>query len=575
MDKDILKLDLELYKKFKRVSIAEFFEKNRHLLGFENLKKALLIAVKELVDNSLDACEEAKILPDIEIEIKQVKPSIYKIKVEDNGPGIPYEKVPEIFGSFLFGSKFHRYVSTRGKQGIGASAVILYSQLTTGQPAEIITRVPGASKAIYHKIKIDVKTNTPEILERKYIGWHRKHGTSVEVTLKAVYLKGKQSVDEYIQLTALANPHANIVYITPKGERIIYKRVTNKVPILYETKPHPHGIEIGVLERMLRDTTYNDLKTFLIKEFSSVGEKTALEILNKANLDPNRDPKSLKFEEIERLYNSMQNTKVRSISAKYITTLGKDTMIESLSKMFDPEFITAVSRKPAVYRGIPFVVEVGLAYGEPIEEFRVFRFANRVPLLYRSGECAITYAIKEIDWKKYGLEGKKGETPNEPLIVMVHVASVWIPFTSESKEAIAPYPEIVKEIKLALKEALRDLAIYVKKKASLNYISDKYKNLYGYGLELSKYLAKILNKNEEEVKNKIISRVKKELYSDVIAILQTVKETKMMIKEGKIEEAKKSIRKMLEDVVKSNIFTKNEVESVIEKAIAEVKTKNI
>ena len=575
MDKDVARQEAELYKKFKRVSVAEFFEKNRHLLGFDNPKKALLIAVKELVDNSLDACEEAKILPDIKIRIDEIKPSVFRVRVEDNGPGIPEDKIPQIFGSFLFGSKFHRYISTRGKQGIGASAVVLYGQLTTGQPTRIISKVPG-KLGVEYVLKINVRNNTPEIIKKEVIDFKKQSGTVVEITLKGHYQKGKYSVDEYIQLTALANPHANITYINPKGERYSYKRITREIPKLYETKPHPHGIEIGVLERMLKETRCRTILDFLVRDFSSIGKKTAMEILKKAKIDPKKKPSSLEFSEIERLYEVMQNTKVKAISAKYILTLGEALIRESLIRMFNPEFVVAKTRKPAVYRGVPFIIEVGIAYGGDIKGFRLFRFANRVPLLYKLGDCAITEAVRSINWRRYNLEGKEGEFPNEPLILMVHMASVWIPFTSESKEAIAPYPEIVREIDLALKEALRELSIYINKKKSLSYIGEKYKALYGYGLELSLYLSKILNKPEKEIQKKIISRVKEALLEDVLDIIETVKDVRDLLSEGRYEEAKKMLRNMLRDVVMSKIFTQSEINEIIDSALSQIsKVKNI
>jgi DNA topoisomerase-6 subunit B len=569
MATDLTKQEAELYKKFKRVSVAEFFEKNRHLLGFDNPKKALLIAVKELVDNSLDACEEAGILPEIKIRVDEIKPSVYRVRVEDNGPGIPEDKIPEIYGSFLFGSKFHRFISTRGKQGIGASAVVLYGQLTTGQPVRVISKVPG-KLAVEYVLKINVRNNTPEVIKKQIVDIKKQSGTIVELTLKGHYQKGKQSVDEYIQLTALANPHANIIYVNPRGERYVYKRITTEIPKLYETKPHPHGIEIGVLERMLKETRCGSIVDFLVKDFSSIGKKTALEILKKAKINPKKKPSSLSFEEIERLYEAMQSTKVKAISAKYIVTLGENLIRESLIKMFNPEFVVAKTRKPAVYRGVPFIIEVGIAYGGDITSFRLLRFANRVPLLYKIGDCAITEAVKSINWKRYGLEGKEGEFPSEPIILMVHMASVWIPFTSESKEAIAPYPEIIREIDLALKDALREVSIYINKKRSLSYIGEKYKALYGYGLELSRYLAKILNSPEEEIQAKIVSRIKETLLEDLLDIIETVKDVRELVEEGKHDEARKMLKNMLKDIVRSKIFEQKEINELIDTALTQI-----
>ncbi|MFP3167151.1 MAG: DNA topoisomerase VI subunit B [Candidatus Nanopusillus sp.] len=562
--------EAELYKKFKRISVAEFFERNRHLLGFDSPRKALLIAVKEYVDNSLDACEEYKILPDIKVEIDRLENDAYKVTVEDNGPGIPYESVPEIFGSFLFGSKFHRFISTRGKQGIGASAVTLYSQLTTKEPVEIITKMKNKEKGIKYKIKIDVKTNSPIILEKEEIEMKKESGTIVKAKLIGQYIKGKQSVDEYIRLTALINPHANIIYKNPDGEKFVYKRIINDIPELKEVKPHPYGIELGYFDRLIRETKEKTLLNFLTKTFSSVGQNTAIEILKKAKLDPDTDPKNLNDDQIIKLYNALQNAKLRAIPSKYIVTLGRDIILKSMENILKPEYMAAIRRKPALYRGIPFIVEVGIAYGGEINEFQYYRFANRVPLLYKSGEDAITHALKEINWKHYGFE-VEGEFPKDPMAILVHVASVWLPFTSESKEAIAPYDEIIKEIELGIKNALRELSVYIKKKKALETIGDKYKNLYGYGLEVIDSLSSILDIEKEKVEKRVKERIKKELVNDIYEILKSVREVKNLLKEGKDDRAVTLIKNMLKDTVKINLLSEKELEDMIIEVINDVK----
>jgi len=562
--------EIELYKKFKRISVAEFFERNRHLLGFDSPRKALLIAVKEYVDNSLDACEEYKILPDIKVEIDRLENDIYKVIVEDNGPGIPYENVPEIFGSFLFGSKFHRFISTRGKQGIGASAITLYSQLTTKEPVEIITKIKNKEKGIKYKIKIDVKTNTPIILEKEEVEMKKESGTIVKAKIIGQYIKGKQSVDEYIRLTALINPHANIIYKNPDGEKFVYKRIINEIPELKEVKPHPYGIELGYFDRLIRETKEKTLLNFLTKTFSSVGQNTAMEVLKKAKLDPDIDPKTLNDDQIIKLYNALQNAKLRAIPSKYIITLGRDIILKSMENMLKPEYMAAIKRRPALYRGIPFIVEVGIAYGGEINEFQYYRFANRVPLLYKPGEDAITHALKEINWKHYGFE-VEGEFPKDPMAILVHVASVWLPFTSESKEAIAPYDEIVREIELGIKNALRELSIYIKKKRALETIGDKYKNLYGYGLEVIDSLSSILDIERENVEERVKERIKKELVNDIYEILKSVREVKNLLKEGKEDRAVTLIKNMLKDTVKINLLSEKELEDMIIEVINDVK----
>ena len=553
----------KLYKHFKEVSIAEFFERNRHLLGFDNPKKALLMTVKELVDNSLDACEEARILPEVKITIKEVKKERYIVRVEDNGPGIPKEHIPNVFGKFLYGSKFHRFIATRGRQGIGVSALTLYSQLTIGKPIKVISKTPN-SNAYYFEIKIDTKRNEPKVLKFEERKWKKKSGTVVEVEIEGRYSKGKASVDEYINLTALVNPHAKIVYINPRGEKFVYNRITNEIPELKEIKPHPHGIELGVLARMLKETKEDSLLKFLIKEFSSVGKVAALNIIKKVNLDPNRKPQSLKDEEIERLYDAMLNTKIRAPPSKVLITLGEEKIAESLINMYNPEFVSVKKRPPSTYRGLPFIVEVGIAYGNiNTQKAQILRFANRVPLLYRSGECAITQAVKEVNWKSYGLKVGDDNIPQEPMIIFVHISSVWIPFTSESKEAIAQYPEIIREIKLALRDAAKNLYTYIRKKRMLSEIEEKYITLYGYSIEISESLSKILNIDENIVRRNISERIKKELKKDLIKIVNTIREIKTLVESGKINEAKRFLKNLVKKLIEKGIIDEKELENII------------
>jgi len=213
----------ELAKRQKEISVAEFFTKNRHLLGFDNKRKALLMAVKEAVDNSLDACEEARVLPEISVEIIQMAEFKYKVVIEDNGPGIVKKQIPNIFAKLLYGSKFHTLKQARGQQGIGISAAVLYGQLTTGRPVKITSRVSSKEPALYFELNIDTQNNKPVIAKEETIEWAKDHGTKVEIDLEAEYLKGNQSVDEYLKQTAVINPHVTIIYTNPKSEQVICK----------------------------------------------------------------------------------------------------------------------------------------------------------------------------------------------------------------------------------------------------------------------------------------------------------------------------------------------------------------
>ncbi|MBW2700297.1 MAG: DNA topoisomerase VI subunit B [Deltaproteobacteria bacterium] len=444
----------------REISVSEFFTKNRHLLGFDNLAKALLTTVKEAVDNSLDACEEAKILPELSVELKQMGENRYKVKVTDNGPGILPAQIPKIFGKLLYGSKFHRLKQSRGQQGIGISAAGMYGQLTTGKPVICISRT--ADKLAHRfEIKIDTRQNKPEWTDEE-VEWDQEHGTCVELEIEATYRGGKRSVDQYIEQTAIANPHLTIHYVNPKGDRFDHERLKPELPREpAEIKPHPHGVELGVLMNMLKDTRGRDLKGALQRDFSRVSEKVALAICEEAGLSHKARPRRIDIEQAEKLHRAMGVVKVMNPPTSCVVPIGEDLIRLGMEHGVEADFFTSVTRSPSVYRGNPFLIEAGLAWGGnlPKDELcTLYRFANRVPLQYQQSDCVVSRAVIETDWRHYKVSQGRGALPSGPLVIMVHMASVWVPFTSESKEAVARYPEILKEIKLALQICGRRLA---------------------------------------------------------------------------------------------------------------------
>jgi DNA topoisomerase-6 subunit B len=447
------------------------------LLGFDNKRKALMTAIKEAVDNSLDACEEARILPELIVEVVDMGNDRFRVVIEDNGPGIVKEQIPKVFAKLLYGSKFHTLKQSRGQQGIGISASVMYAQLTTGKPAKITSRISPKYPAYYYELHIDTQKNAPEIVKFEEIEWKKERGTRVELDIEASYQGGGQSVDEYLKQTAIINPHATIIYTNPKAEQIIFPRAIDQLPKEpKEILPHPYGVELGIMMKMLKNTDSRTLQAFLTSEFSRVGAGTAKEICENASLLPNTKPKLMSREMTEQLVKGIQKTRLISPPTDCISPIGEAAMEKSLRKEINAEFYTAVTRSPAVYRGNPFIIEVGLAYGgeQPAEEpAKIFRFANRVPLLYQQGGCAMIKSVIGTAWRSYGLSQSQGALPVGPCTVAVHIASVWVPFTSESKEAIAHYPEIIKEIKLGINECGRRLSSYVNKKRCIQAESKK------------------------------------------------------------------------------------------------------
>jgi DNA topoisomerase VI subunit B len=606
--------------KQRDISVSEFFAKNRHLLGFDNPRKALLTAVKEAVDNSLDACEEASIVPEIWVHLETTGPNRYKVGVQDNGPGIVKKQIPLIFGKLLYGSKFHRLRMSRGQQGIGISAAGMYGMLTTGKPVKIISMTSPRKPAHYFEIQIDTRRNKPEIVNgrgdgeeiptgekgHQYIAehgieWvshypvtdpksHHHHvvhsGTRVTIELEGRYQRGRGSVDEYLEQTAIANPHVTIHYVDADGGETTYSRSSTELPREpVEIKPHPYGIELGQLVAMLKETPAHSMAQFLTSSFSRVSSAVAQKICETAKIGTRAHPKKIGRHEADALYKAIQETKISAPATDCISPIGESLILNGLHHQLPGEFFCAATRPPAVYRGNPFLIEVGLAYGgasstqkvtldaltellsesdaRSLKQFlintfdgvgaagadkilsqakfgtrqspaklkkdeidrlfsamknvnlsenqslQVLRYANRVPLQFQPAACAITQAVTATNWRAYGLVQSRGQLPVGPVTLMVHVASVWVPFTSESKEAVASYPEIAKELRLGLQTVGRKLAIYLNRRKRVRQEGERREIFLRYLGEVAHAVATIKDYGE---------RPRKDLYGRLVDV---------------------------------------------------------
>ncbi|MBS1263816.1 MAG: Type 2 DNA topoisomerase 6 subunit B [Methanonatronarchaeales archaeon] len=458
----------------RQISIAEFFEKNRQILGFDSSTRALITSVKEGVDNALDACEEAGHLPNTLVEISETDEGYYRVAIEDDGPGIVREQIPKIFGKLLYGSRFHANRQSRGQQGIGISAAVLYSQLTTGTPARIISKTGSDSDAHLYELIIDTASNEPEISRDEVYDWDRPRGTRIELLMDGRYIRvRKQSIYTYIKNTATVNPHATLTLVEPDGNRETFSRaVYDLPPEPREIEVHPLGIELGQLMKMLKETDSYKLSGFLTSEFNRLGSTNAEKICEAADLPVGRRPSKMEREEARRLLDAFEEVNLVPPPVDCLSPIGEDGIYRGLEKEYPgAELISATTRNPEVYGGSPFTVEAGIAYGGDLEsEGRadLLRFANRVPLLYQRGACAIASAVERINWKTYELthRGNNG-MPEGPVVMLVHVASTNVPFTSESKVAIADIPAIKDEVENALREVARDMRRHVKRRKKL------------------------------------------------------------------------------------------------------------
>lgn len=588
------------------ISVSEFFAKNRHLLGFDNPRKALLTTVKEAVDNSLDACEEAGILPEIWVHIERTGDDRFKVGVQDNGPGIIKKQIPLIFGKLLYGSKFHRMRMSRGQQGIGISAAGMHGLLTTGKPVKIVSKVSRRDPAHYYEIQIDTKRNMPEILngrgegveippnhegqkaiEKFGIEWiELDRGTRVTIELEAKYQRGRGSVDDYLEQTAIANPHIIVHYMDPDKNLREYARVSDQLPPEpKEIKPHPYGIELGRLVAMLKDTKAPTISQFLGHSFSRVSPAIAQKLCTAIKVTTRANPKKIGRHEADLLYQAIQQTKIPAPATDCVVPIGETLILKGLRQVVPGEFYTAATRPPAVYRGNPFQIEVGLAFGgtspvakvsreglaELMEEsdartlrqflittfqglgadaadkilvaanvgtrvspgrlksadidklheavrnvnisegqsMNVLRYANRVPLQFQAGACAITQTIMGTNWRAYGLNQSRGGLPSGPVTLMVHMASVWVPFTNESKEAIACYPEIQKELRLALQSVGRKLGMFLRRRLRVRHEGERRNLFLRYIGEVATAVSRINETDRDKLYNQLLEVAKK------------------------------------------------------------------
>jgi DNA topoisomerase-6 subunit B len=506
-----------LAKEFKEHSVAEFFKKNRQMLGLYGKVRTLTTVVHEYVTNSLDACEEAGILPEIEIKLDELGPEYYQITIKDNGPGLTKDTVGKALGKLLAGTKFHRLMQMRGQQGIGASGCTMLSQMTTGKAIKVISGT-GKGKAFACEISIDPKKNEPKIynmrdLDRKF------RGLMIQAKFKGVlYRESAMGPLEYLRRTAIANPHAKIIFRSPKGEKTIFNRTTTYIPKPPKPmKPHPAGVTVDDVITMAHHTKAQKVSSFLKNDFERIGDTAIAQIQKLVSFDLNKDPRKLAWNEAEQIVDAFKKIKFIAPSADGLRPIGETRIRKSLESIVQPEYVYTLTRPPKVYAGgYPFQVEIGIAYGgkagittennqgKKEEESQgvkveIMRFANRAPLLFDAGNCAITKAVHSIDWKRYGIR----DLENVPLTIFVNFISVHVPYTGAGKQAIADEDEIMEELRLALMMCARKTARYISAKRAEMEKKMKRDMFYKYIPEVAEALSKITKKDKQKLIKKL------------------------------------------------------------------------
>ena len=493
-----------IFANFKEHSVAEFFKKNRQMLGFSGKTRSLTILVHEYVTNSLDACEEAGILPEISVRIVESGPEQYKVTIQDNGPGIPKKHLGKALGQMLAGTKFHRYAQQRGQQGIGASGCTMYAQITTGKPVHVISEYSG--QRISADISVDLKTNSPllsNVVEEGVPG--DSHGVRVEGEFgECKYDRSSGGAFEYIKRTALANPHATLTLIEPSGDKSAFPRSHDQVPPRpKEVQPHPLGLTVSnIVDLAHRNGPSLKISQFLQNQLQRVSAAKVDELSKLLDghtdglpaVDFGKPAKDLTWPEAEGLVRSFAHPAVKWMApaSDCLRPIGSEQIKTSLQHILAPDFSAVTERPPKIYKGgIPFQVEAALAWGGQAGRRSgdstggdIMRYANGAPLLFDNSGCAITQAIKDVDWKRYNIK----DFDQTPITVFVNLVSVHVPYTSAGKQAISDEQEVYIEIKNAVMDAARKLQLHLagihrerdrieRRKAVLRYVAQLSKDL--------------------------------------------------------------------------------------------------
>jgi len=571
-------------EKFNQISPSEFFYSNRDLAGFSNPTRSLYTAVREFVENALDACDQKGILPDVHLTIKAVEPDKpdpkpYVLTVKDNGPGIDAEHIPLAFGTVLYGSKFG-LKQARGMFGLGATMAILYGQITTNKPVNVKSCSDGVIQN-HFEILLDIQKNKPVIVKHTTKEVSKK-GLSVSICLEGDYSKAGNKIRDYVYETSLITPYVSITFDDPKGQKFIHTRFVKEIPppptII---RPHPHGIDVERIRRMIVESQFEiptiddamiekvrkdlglskknlsftaimdkakkkwkslsrqvrvvialmsflkmdfeklnkikiedldipnkklfywdfgdsqsksvdmdpesqyykqltntvqgePLTTFLTKRFQRVGPTTAVKFAEFAKFKPEKRMGTLTNQELVQLSGSLQKfDDFMAPDSSCLAPLGEEPLEKGIKKFFNPDFAAVVQRPPSAYSGFPFIIEMGIAYGGDIKAGgpNVYRYANRIPLLYDEGSDVVLKVVNDTDWGRYKVKG------DPPFIIVSHICSTRIPYKTAGKENVADRQEIERELRLALQFLSRKLASYMSKRGQAD-MAKKRANLY-------------------------------------------------------------------------------------------------
>ncbi len=520
-------------------------------MGFSSPTKAVLTTLKEAIDNSLDACEEAGILPELVVEIEKAgagtlkNTDLVRIYVEDNGPGLEVEEVSAVFGEYLASSKFGRGRCSRGQQGIGISAATTWAQLTSAKGVRVVTKTAKMRQAVTGVVEVDIKHNKGVIKDKKTIQWTKPHGVSVEFYIDGrIQLNGEGGLMTYLLGTTLVNPHLTLKYTVPEQKAQKVERVSDICPSIPDaTTPHPHTMKLG--EFIAHSHLFGRIavSAWLKKGFSRITDHVIGEIIkngvSKKVLEQSVDKTA--DADFKALFSAIHKTELMAPSTRSVMTIGEAAFSKSVRRLGEVDFFSVLTRKPTICDYKPVAVEVAIARlksgtakiaGETDDSpATILRFANRVPLQFDKAACAMVRAIETVNWRTYGLAQPKDSLPQGPYVIAVSLVSPFIKFKNASKETVDASDELVEEMRRTLIQAGQRLSRHIRKESKEADLEEKLRHIEQFCPILVDCLCRI-TKAPDSRKKKATEGIIKLLGRDVNAAKRDLKEANTAVKDA-------------------------------------------
>ncbi|XVF47461.1 hypothetical protein PTKIN_Ptkin03bG0110400 [Pterospermum kingtungense] len=393
--------------------------------------------------------------------------SFYRVTCKDNGRGMPHDDIPNMFGRVLSGTKYG-LKQTRGKFGLGAKMALIWSKMSTGLPIEISSSMRGQNYISFCRLDIDIHRNIPHIhLHEKRDNKDSWHGAEIQVVIEGNWTTYRSKILHYMRQMAVITPYAQFLFkfvsdASDKNVTIKFARRTDVMPpVPVETKHHPSSVDILLIKRLIAETSKQNLLQFLQHEFVNIGKSLAERLIGEMGpeFSPKMAVKSLTDQQIVRIQQLFRQAKFDDPSGDCLSPAGEYNLRLGIIKELHPDMVATYSGSAQVFEGHPFIVEAGVSLGgkDVKQGLNIFRFANRIPLLFEQGGDVVTRTVlKRISWSNY-----KINQTQDKIGVFVSIVSTKIPFKGTGKEYIG---DDISEIATAVKSAIQQCCIQLKSK---------------------------------------------------------------------------------------------------------------